>query len=247
MNLHLDRNSIGHLLRSRGIDAWGVADNRGGVLPLSPDLPTALVMLRRLRPAALDGLEHGPTPAYYEEYGRLNADLGETAAFLADTLAEGGREAVVIPPTAADATAAEFRYSHKAAATQAGIGWIGKTALLVTPEFGSAVRLASVFTDLELPAGRPVTASRCGRCTRCVEACPADAGRDTRWEAGMPRDELLDAAACEAHMQRTATDFNRSICGICIAVCPYTRAALDPATALPSPIDPHGAASGSPD
>ena len=187
-------------------------------------------MLRRVRPVALEGVEYGPTTAYYEEYCRLNAELGETATFLADTLRKGGHVAVAIPPTAADATAAEPRYSHKAAATQAGIGWIGKTGLLVTPEFGSAVRLASVFTDLELPTGRPITASRCGRCVRCVEACPAGAGRDVRWEAGMPRDEVLDAAACEAHMER-AHDFRPSICGICFAVCPYTKAALKPLTA----------------
>ena len=225
MGTRLDRNATGHLLHSREVDGWGVADNRGGELPLAPDLPTAIVMLRRLRPAALEGLEDGPTPAYHEEYRRLNESLGETARLLAATLAETGNKAVAVLPTLAEATAAEPRYSHKAAATRAGLGWIGKTALLVTPQFGPAVRLATVFTDLELPFGRPIASSRCGRCRACLEACPAAAGRDVLWQAGMPRDELFDAAACERHMERLPTGFDHNICGICIAVCPYTRAA----------------------
>lgn len=226
MTIHLDRNTIGHVLRSQGVDAWGIADNRDRGLPLSPDLSTAIVVLRRLRPAALQDLDQGPTSAYYEEYRLLNRELTETAETLSGMLRENGHRAVAVPPTGSDATAAEPLYSHKAAATRAGLGWIGKTALFVSRELGPAVRLASVFTDLVLPAGRPIVTSRCGTCRRCVEACPAGAGRDVRWSAGMPRDELFDADACERHMAQTATRFNGSICGICIAVCPHTEAAL---------------------
>ena len=91
-------------------------------------------------------------------------------------------------------------FPHKTAATAAGLGWIGKTALFVSPEFGPAVRLATVFTDLDLPAGEPVTEGRCGDCTDCVDACPAGCGRDVAWRAGMRRDELFDASACRHHM-----------------------------------------------
>jgi len=38
---------------------------------------------------------------------------------------------------------------QKTIATRAGLGWIGKTALLITPQFGSAIRLNSVLTDME--------------------------------------------------------------------------------------------------
>lgn len=225
MSIRLDRNTIGHLLRAHGIDAWGVADNRDHGLPLSPELPTAIVMLRRLDPAALNHLEHGPTAAYYEEYRLLNRGLAATVTELAATMREHGHEAVAVPPTTDDATAAEPLYSHKSAATRAGLGWIGKTGLFVSKELGPAVRLAGVFTDLELPSGRPVVSGRCGDCRRCVDACPAQAGRDVRWSAGMPRDQVFDAAACERHMAQTSARFNGSICGICIAVCPYTEAA----------------------
>ncbi len=112
-----------------------------------------------------------------------------------------------------------IHFSHKSAATRAGLGWIGKTALFVSPVFGSAVRLTTVFTDLELPVGDPITSSRCGNCRACVDACPAGCGRDVQWYAGMSRDELFDAKACRHQM----TLFPAQLCGICIAACPHSR------------------------
>jgi epoxyqueuosine reductase QueG len=145
---------------------------------------------------------------------------------LAETIESHGYNAVRITATSSAATAATPLFSHKSAATQAGLGWIGKTALFVSHEFGAAVRLATVFTDLDLAPGRPVTKGSCGSCTACVEACPAGAGRDVMWTAGDPRDRLFDALACERHMGRDDGDGMHGICGICVAVCPFTGAAL---------------------
>ena len=71
-----------------------------------------------------------------------------------------------------------------------GLGWIGKTALFVSPQFGPAVRLATVFTDLDLPAGDALVEGNCGDCRSCVDACPAGCGRDVQWRAGMPRSTI---------------------------------------------------------
>jgi epoxyqueuosine reductase QueG len=102
------------------------------------------------------------------------------------------------------------------------MGWIGKTALFVSPEFGPAVRLATVFTDLELPVGEPIRTGRCGACHDCVDACPAGCGRDVQWRAGTARDELFDARACR-HQMTLFQSVDTQICGICIAACPYAR------------------------
>jgi epoxyqueuosine reductase len=225
VNHRVDRNTIGYLLAGSGIDAWGVAANEPPrPLPLAPDLPRAIVIVRRLRPAALEGLANGPTAAYRDEYRMLNRSLDEATALLADILEAHGHKALRISATSAQATAAEPLFSHKAAATQAGLGWIGKTALFLSEEFGPAVRLATVFTDLGLTPGRPVVEGRCGACRACIDACPAQAGRDVQWKAGAPRDELFDAFACEDHLDRAGSP--EGICGICVAVCPYTQAAL---------------------
>ncbi len=241
----IDKDTIGAFLAEAGIDQWGVARNRvtaaddgGGTLaaetsagcdrwPLSPDLPFAISLGMRLNPAVIAEVVDGPTPAYFGEYTRLNRALTETAASLADLLARNGATAVplraTVPHQAAvtDWTDAGV-FPHKTAATQAGLGWIGKTALFVSPVLGPRVRLTTVFTDLELPPGEPVVTGRCGGCRICVDACPVGAGRDAQWRAGMPRAAIYDARACEARCSSNTGDLGE-LCGICVAVCPFGR------------------------
>lgn len=213
----LDRHAIGQILRTKGADAWGIAANDPR-LPLAPDHPSAVSILMRIDPLVVRGLTHGPTADYRREYERLNLALDDAAGTLVEVLAAHGHEAEGVPATA-EAPDGERPFPHKTAATSAGLGWIGKTALFVSPSFGPAVRLATVFTDLVLPPGESVVESGCGSCRACVEACPAGCGRDVLWRPGTPREELFDAAACGRHMAALATD----ICGVCIAACPYAR------------------------
>ncbi len=76
---------------------------------------------------------------------------------------------------------------HKTVATRAGLGWIGKCALLVTRQFGSAVRLTSFLTDAELECAVPVTQSACRGCTLCVDTCPAGAVSGRQWSTEVDR------------------------------------------------------------
>jgi epoxyqueuosine reductase len=214
----LDRHAIGQLLRTKEVDDWGVATNIPR-LPQAPDLPLAISMLMRIDPLIVRGLRHGPTEDYQEEYFRLNVSLDDATATLTDALRIHGHAAKRVVATSAGNGSQPF--PHKTAATSAGLGWIGKTALFVSPEFGPAVRLATVFTDLDLPAGEPITEGGCADCRACVDACPAGCGRDVRWRAGMPRDELFDARACR-HQMTLYGGLEAQICGICIAACPYT-------------------------
>ena len=115
-------------------------------------------------------------------------------------------------------------FAHKTAATQAGLGWIGKTAIFVSPRLGPWLRLTTVFTDAELASAGPITEGGCAKCRRCVDACPAGAGRDTQWHAGMPSDELLDVVACmnENELTRGSGRPLRHL----RAVCPFGRRLL---------------------
>jgi epoxyqueuosine reductase QueG len=239
----LSGEDIGAFMDEAGVDQWGAALNRvpeevsaaGGVLraerfppdgrwPASPVFPFAISLGMRLDPAIIAEVVDGPTPEYYGEYRRLNAALGEAATALAALLERSGAGAVALRPTAAhDEPVADWTdagvFPHKTAATQAGLGWIGKTALFVSPRLGPRVRLATVFTDLELPCGEPLVLSRCGACTECVDICPAGAGRDVLWRAGMPRGDLYDARACERQCDRNV-GAHGGLCGMCAAVCP---------------------------
>ena len=94
------------------------------------------------------------------------------------------------------------RLPHKTVATRAGLGWIGKCALLITHECGSAVRITSVLTDAELPAGTPKNKSECGACRVCVDICPGSAVTGLEWEAGMHRNLLYDPFKCREVAQK---------------------------------------------
>jgi len=214
-----DRHSIGRLLRAKGVAAWGVAANRPR-LPHAPDFPVAIAIAMRLDPRIVSGLRSGPSREYLLEYDRVNAALDDATGVLVEHLRAHGPAAEALPATDRGEEN-PGRFPHKTAATSAGLGWIGKTALFVSPQFGPAVRLATVFTNLALEADESITKGRCGRCRVCVDACPAGCGRDVRWHAGMPREQLLDAAACRRHLDASAATLGAAICGICVAACPY--------------------------
>lgn len=220
-------SALQRVCEAAGVDEWGAAANRGW--PLAPDLPFAITLAGRHAPDALSGLEQTHmSKAFFDDYARLWRELDDAAAGIVAEIEARGHVAVQSsnlmtgphddPPV--DDWGDPGVFSHKIAATQAGLGWIGKTAVYVSARFGAAVRLTTVFTDLPLPAGLPITESRCGTCRICVDACPMNAGRDALWTAGMPREQLYDEKACEAktyeHPEWDGT------CGVCQAVCPYT-------------------------
>lgn len=86
-------------------------------------------------------------------------------------------------------------FSHKLAAHLAGLGWIGKSCLPVTPEAGPRVRWASVLTDAPLAAGEQLE-ERCGECEACVEVCPAGAFSGRSFFSDEPRAARFDAFKC---------------------------------------------------
>jgi len=222
-----DHVLVDDVLRRAGVDLWGAGANEPGGAH-APGLPVALSLIARIDGAALVRLEQGDAAAYRAEYRRLNGLLDEAVGALVAALRQRGHEAIGAAatiyselPESGDWLAAGV-FAHKTAATRAGLGWIGKTGLFVSPEAGPKVRLATVFTDLPLDLGTPVTEGRCGSCRRCLEACPADAGRDVAWRAGMAREELFDAAACARHMDALGPAAGHT-CGLCVAACPFGR------------------------
>jgi epoxyqueuosine reductase QueG len=61
------------------------------------------------------------------------------------------------------------------AGVRAGLGSYGENGLLVTPEFGSAIRISGLVTAAELQAEPPLKQDACDHCLRCADACPVEA------------------------------------------------------------------------
>lgn len=219
--------TLRELLVARGAALVGFAD----LCELYPEvryhLPRGISIAVALDPHIVADIATGPTREYCNEYNRVNQQLNELAAFAAQYLADQRYRVKAIESTVAyvDPDTCSAPFQHKTVATRAGLGWIGKGALLITREYGSAVRFASVLTDAPLPVGQPINRSLCGDCRACVEACPGGAVRGVNWQVGMFRDELYDAFACRQTALRLAglIGVNRTICGVCINACPYTR------------------------
>jgi epoxyqueuosine reductase len=223
------------LLLARGAAQVGFAD-LGELYPeVRYHLPRGISIAVALDPHIISNIAAGPTPQYYDEYVRVNQQLNDLATLAADFLKGLGFRVKAVESTVAyvDPGTCSAPFQHKTVATRAGLGWIGKGALLITRQYGSAVRLSSVLTDAPLSVGRPTNHSHCGECHACVEACPGGAIKGASWRVGMFRDELYDASVCRETCLKLAgrVGVNRTVCGICINVCPWTRRYLAPAMA----------------
>jgi len=206
----------------------------GDLSELPPDvrqgLPIGVSVVVKYPKKVISGISELPTQEYFDWYNRLNDELDGLVATGAELLAGRGYKAV--PMTRAFVgdwqKTLKTTLPHKTVATRAGLGWIGKNALLVTEAYGSMIRLSSILTDAPLEPGLPVDASGCGDCTACVDACPVAAIYGRHWEAGLPREELLDFVRCrDEARERSMRGFGgeATICGRCIEACPYARRA----------------------
>ena len=217
------------MLQDRGVSLVGFADLSAVDEATRRGHPRAVSMGLALTPSIIAGIARGPTDAYRKEYDRTNAWLSETALRAAEFLSAKGWRAEHRPATGDwNPQTLKAPFFHKMAATLSGLGWIGRCDLLVTPEFGSAVRWSTVLTDAPLATGKPQTESRCGNCHACVDVCPGKACSGKEWRQGMPREDFWDARACMAGMKKINQELGTTygICGMCIAACPLTTAYL---------------------
>lgn len=184
-----------------------------------------------MTPEVIRGIESGPTVEYNQEYLRINSLLDGLCAKAVDFLK--ARSFETFSQDTATVVENETTWTtplpHKTVATSAGIGWIGDCALLVTENFGSAIRITSVLTNAPLEAASPVTLSRCGSCMVCREVCPGKAVSGKNWSPSIYRDDFFDPFACrKAARERAAkAGFAATLCGLCILKCPWTQRYLN--------------------
>jgi len=114
-------------------------------------------------------------------------------------------------------------FNHKMAATSAGLGWIGKNGLLISPEYGPRLSLATVLTDALLRPDVPIEQCRCEECVLCIEHCPSQAITGAKWSRSSPFVELVRLDECRSHKTAKRKTEGKPNCGLCINICPYGR------------------------
>ena len=229
LNIELERTA-----KELGADLFGVAD-----LTVAHDFickqggehlrrfPRAISIGFRLLNAVVDELHRHEDPAaiftYRGLYNSVNSRLDHITLLLAKRIQEKGYQAYPIPASQTiniDKNIAVI--SNKLPANLAGLGWIGKSCLLITPSYGPRVRFATVLTDAPLEPGTPIDA-KCNDCTECVNICPVKAFTGVPFRPSEPREARFKSHLCRSYTKRREEKLGEGICGLCVYICPYGR------------------------
>lgn len=182
------------------------------IIAIALAYPTRIKDAPRSRPGAYRGFL--ARAAWGEDYHRvLRRKLEDLADFLRRRV-DGVQVAIMVDTGA---------LSDRAAAERAGLGWVGKNTMLITPEFGSWVYLGEMLTNVPFPPDVPV-AEACGDCTRCIDHCHTGA---------LVAPGQLNAQRCVSYLTQTkdflADEFRDVVgnrlygCDTCQLVCPYNK------------------------
>jgi len=133
----------------------------------------------------------------------VNANLDRSALLVAKKLQKAGFGAYPIPASQyVNTSRLEGAISHKLVVNLAGLGWIGKNCLLITPKNGPRLRFATVLTDAPLKPGTSIP---------------------NPFNPSEPRDVRFRAHLCRDYSPKRREQFGVGICGLCVYICPWGR------------------------
>ncbi len=212
----------------------GYADLRGLLHKNYNGYSYGIVIGKKLDYDIIDSVSGGPNLEYYLLYKKTNEELEALVRQISDELDNLGISSIPVSPTVSDeeinnrfSETLRVDFSHKMAATRAGLGWIGKTGLLVSVKFGPRLRLATILVKKPLfSVKKPCNESKCGKCNICVDLCPAKAANGKLWNINTDRNEFYDPFKCREQcriLSMKNLNIDISICGICVSVCPIGK------------------------
>ena len=224
LNLAQIQHELKTLAKELGADLIGFCAFDTPPSALAPNLTHALSIGVKLSDAVLQTIENAPSFVYFQHYRTANALLDNIAFRLARKIEEYGYLAMPIAASQSQGKDNPYRgvVPHKTVAVQSGLGFVGKSGLFLSKEYGSKVRLATVLTNLPVQSELPVIQIGCGDCTLCAKACPAGAIYGELPTTNGERN--ISPEKCSRYMKEHFQDIGRgSVCGICIKVCPKNK------------------------
>ena len=192
--MSLDSASLKSSIRDCGIDLVGIAGARDLILAFPPRPATEL--MPTAKSVIVMAVAHSLGAAYSGSIHLWTRNKMQTSRLLDETAEKIGRmlerEGFLSIPISADKPTEIFKrdpqtgkkfphtrvagqLSLKHAAVSAGMGEIGASNLLLTPEFGPHQRLAAIVTELELAPDPRKELKLCDKCRKCEKACPPKA------------------------------------------------------------------------
>jgi len=153
------------------------------------------------------GTKSGNWNDYARACGEINRILNRISQALAEKF-KGIREQATVEGHTHKVRKVEEYYdlciSHRAFAEEAGLGWRGKSGLIITPENGPALRLSTIFIPHKIKSGKREFRG-CGDCQLCLRVCPfLKSQKDYR-------------QGCLLRLKNIGLE--NEVCGICIRVC----------------------------
>lgn len=176
----------------------------------------------------IESIENKPTVEYADLYRKVNKDLDLIAENVRKYIEGKGFIAYVVPASKiVDDKNLKGEISHKTIARIAGIGWQGKSLLIINPEFGPRFRMVTILTDMQLEPDKPIK-NKCSNCNICKVSCPAGAIKGVKLldrDYYENREEAVDVKKCfEKLCEFNLMDcINATVCGVCVKVCPWGR------------------------
>jgi epoxyqueuosine reductase QueG len=209
------------LATSLGADLCGFCDLNLPPIPDIPDAHYAISIGVKLSDAVLKTIEGKPSFVYFQHYRTANSLLDSITFKISREIEKEGFMA--LPIAASQSLGKQNPYNgilpHKTAAVLSGLGFVGKSGLFISNNYGSKVRLATVVTNLKLSSDATIIQNGCGDCNICKMLCPAGAIYGNLPTTDGERN--FDAEKCSKYMKDHFQDIGRgSVCGICIKNCP---------------------------
>lgn len=215
-----------------GADLVGIADFSLYLksVALPPEefkvFPVAISIAVKLDDDIINDIEGSPTISYADHYREVNKRLDNIAMTVRGYLLSMGCNATVIEASKiTDEKNLCGIVSHKALARLGGLGWQGKSLLIVNPHIGPRFRLATILTDKRLVYDSPLK-NRCGSCVLCFKHCPAKAIKNVGTKSYyQSREEAVDLKKCYNKLLefKATKGIEATVCGVCVKVCPYGR------------------------